>query len=231
MTKRYVSNDGDWPKPCPGGCGRVMRAPHMKAAQFPGRQTFQAVNNGGMCATCAGRKRDRTEKPVETEEARLRRMRADIEAMVRDRRRRGVPPEGIAMPGETLDDPDRSRPMPAPDQPLEDPEAPLGRCKHGHAFTKLDSVGHRFCPTCHENKVQAARARMMVLADEKIGHKIDRSPSPEAPYGRCLLGHPYKSENGKLKKQRYCSTCKKAAARARYYRKANQEARARRAAA
>lgn len=219
MAKTYISNDGDWPKPCPGGCGRVMRAPHHRSNQFPGRTTRAAVNNTGICHTCAGLSRRFVPlRPAETEEAKLRRMRADLDALVADRRRRGVPPEGTPMPGEQPDYPDRQRALPVRDDQYTDPEAPLGYCGRGHPFTGRDSAGRRWCKVCNDAKNIRSKERMEQRTAAKRGIAVaaDRKPSPEAPHGRCMLGHPYTGVNGVKKKQKYCATCKKMGAVARH---------------
>ena len=203
-----------WPRPCPGGCGRLMREPHAKAGDYPDLVTRAAVNSTGYCTLCAGRggaHRSRTPKPTEGEEAKLRRMRSEIESLVADRRRRGVPPEGVLMPGETPEIPKRQRPLPLKDS-FTDPDAPLGYCGRGHPFDRFDSAGRRYCVTCNEFKNKRAREGTEKKLAAERGQaltKNDRGPSPDAPHGRCMLGHPYKGTNGQKKKQRYCPTCKK----------------------
>jgi hypothetical protein len=139
--------------------------------------------------------------PVESEEVRLNRIRTELRYMIADRRRRGVPPEGIVLPGDEKMHISLQRQMPGEKPPpaprtrkLEetaDAEAPLGRCQKGHPFTHRDPAGRRQCNTCKAD-LMAHRRR---VAEAR----------PVRDLGTCRRGHAYTHTNSGHK---YCPICK-----------------------
>jgi hypothetical protein len=132
---------------------------------------------------------------------RLNRIRTELRYMIADRRRRGVPPEGIVLPGDEKMHISLQRQMPGEKPPpaprtrkLEetaDAEAPLGRCQKGHPFTHRDPAGRRQCNTCKAD-LMAHRRR---VAEAR----------PVRDLGTCRRGHAYTHTNSGHK---YCPICK-----------------------
>jgi hypothetical protein len=190
-----------------GNCGRLLRPPHARAHEYPNVKTAASQRvSEPWCQVCTGalkgRKRGHhTEVPVESEEMRLKRIRIELQSMIADRRRRGVPPEGIVMPGDDKMHIQLQRRMPGdkvPPRPrtpkLEetvDQDAPLGRCQKGHPFTHRDPAGRRVCATCKDALMQHRRR----VAEAR----------PVRDLGTCRRGHPFTHSNGGHK---YCPTCK-----------------------
>lgn len=209
MGRRTELNLADWPQPCLGNCGRLLRPPKTTAADYPGQVTAcsQRVLEP-WCQQCRARAKGKDLShnkgpltPAE-EEARLERIRGDLRVMVADRRRRGIPPEGIVLPGDDKMHLRLQRLMPgekaAPEPrtlPLSataDAEAPLGLCRRGHAFDGHDTSGRRTCSTCAELRLEAN-------AERRQGRRGKDT---------CRRGHPFTSES-KDGKRKYCPKCKK----------------------
>lgn len=213
MSRKLELKIEDWPQPCHGGCGRLLRPPKYKAADFPNHKTAcsQRVLDP-WCQQCLARQKGkepghRKEPLTEAEEeARIERIRQDLLVMIADRRRRGVPPEGVVMPGDEKIHLDLQRrmpgeqPAPKPRTPrLEEtatPEAPLGHCRRGHPFDGKDPVGRRTCSTCAEWRLENNRRR-----------RVERDADQVAKRGKghCRRGHPFTHVSGDRK---YCPTCK-----------------------
>lgn len=218
MSRRVELVLADWPQPCNGGCGRLLRPPKAKAKDYPNRRTCASQRVlEPWCQVCTGKikgkKGGHHKEPVTPlseaeEERRIEAIRADLRRMVADRRRRGIPPEGVvlpgdqkmhvrlqrALPGEKLK-PARRTPKLAETQ-AED--APMGRCSRGHPFTDLDPVGRRRCETC-------AAIRLA----ENAKRRIEREGGVVPAFGSktCRRGHEYTHVSGNRK---YCPTCKAA---------------------
>lgn len=212
MSRKKELVLADWPQPCEGGCGRLLRPPKTKAADYPNHKTAASQRVvEPWCQQCRARATGKdlshstAPRTAAEEEARLERIRQDLRDMVEDRRRRGVPPEGIVLPGDEKMHLKLQRVMPgdkpAPEprtRPLEEtvaPDAPLGLCRRGHPFDGKDPVGRRTCSTCAKWRLENNRRR-------KEAEPQNRGK------GHCRRGHPFThvTENGKRK---YCPTCKK----------------------
>ncbi len=93
----------EWPKICPGGCRRLTRPYKSLLTDFP--DTILSANQSGMCNNCFRRSGVHPARPAPArneaeEQARIRSWRSDLIAFIDARRRRGVSPEGIVLPGE-----------------------------------------------------------------------------------------------------------------------------------
>lgn len=185
----------EWPKVCPGDCGRKTRPWHSSIAQFPG--TVGAVNNTGICDPCKRKASGRPPRKQPTEqvtELAIRRSELAVEEGIRwrqrfeaDRRRRGVPEDGYLMPGEKpaiigkdRDDiprPPKPKGKPGrkiiePPKPARPQDAPHGVCDKGHALT-LDGRGAKRCKPCLAayKREWRAKRRRRGLPDQYEGKK------------------------------------------------------------
>lgn len=209
MGRKLELNMADWPQPCLGNCGRLLRPPKTKSADFPNHKTAASQRVvEPWCQHCralaTGKKLGHRKEPVSPaeEEARIERIRQDLQWMIADRRRRGVPPEGIVMPGDDKMHLDLQRRMPGDKQapqprtrPLEetaDKDAPLGYCRRGHPFDGKDPVGRRTCGTCAQWRLENNRRKKQAAPKSK---------------GHCRRGHPY-THVAKDGKHKYCPQCK-----------------------
>ena len=180
----------NWPKKCPGTCGRMTRPWNGLIAQFP--DTVVSVNKKGYCDPCrraaAGvPARKVVEKPrkaasealtAERVEA-LERWRLRYEA---ERRRRGIPPEG------TVPD-DHEAAFDPPEVPNPGPDYGLGMDSAGHFYDGVDSKGRRMCSVC--KSFNGAK-----------GHNVAKTAPVE---GKCRYGHQLTQySDGKL----YCRICR-----------------------
>lgn len=215
MPRVLELNLAEWPQPCQGNCGRLLRPPHAKAEEYPNLRTAASQRvSEPWCQVCTAKLKGRTKGGhrrdaafVETEEARLERIRTELAAMVADRRRRGIAPEGTVLPGDEKMHMALQRRMPGerpPAQPrtrkLDEtvaPGAPLGLCQRGHPFTGVDPAGRRKCEECNA-----------IRLEQNAKRRLERDASI-TPHGNmtCRQGHPYTHVTGNRK---YCPTCKAA---------------------
>jgi len=197
-----------WPQPCMGNCGRLLRPPHSRAHEYPNIKTAASQRvSEPWCQVCTGALKGRkgghraAPSAMETEEVRLARIRTELHYMIADRRRRGVPPEGIILPGDEKIHVHLQRQMPGEKPPpaprtrkLEetaDEDAPLGRCQKGHPFTHRDPAGRRSCATCKAD-LMAHRRRVQEAKPKRMGET-------------CRRGHSYTHMSAGRK---YCPMCK-----------------------
>lgn len=135
------------------------------------------------------------ERMRQCEDDKIADLRHSIDTMVRDRRARGIPPEGIVLPGEKRDN------------ALYD--LGLGLCPEGHPYTHKDGAGRKVCGACRQNALfRHAAIKEAPATETKTLPRRERGPRPGAPYGLCELGHSYAKvfANG----QKYCPECKRA---------------------
>lgn len=122
MTRKLEVVLEDWPKICLGGCGKLLRPAHQKAdpERWPGT-TASVLTSDPWCASCRYTEEGRApqkhrEGPgaltQEQKDARFARMREELEALWRDRRARGIDPQGTLMEGEMPEFPERQHRYP-----------------------------------------------------------------------------------------------------------------------
>lgn len=190
-----------WPQPCTGNCGRMLRPAHTKMKDWPNTQASVLVTDP-WCAPCRlkaqGRNADfakREKLSPEQEAARIERIRADLDALMRDRRARGIPPEGLYVPGDEEREQEAKRKHDTAKQNRAvqfSEEAPLGYCARGHKFDRIDPAGRRKCDTCAADILERNRQRRVTRDTGKA-------------HGKCRRGHEYTSVKGN---KRYCPECK-----------------------
>lgn len=128
-------------------CGRNTRKPQETLADRPNTVKGHDAT-GEVCTTCYDNPSDiprwlHAGLTKEERESRIAQARADLDALVADRRRRGVNPMGVIFPGE------------------EPPTRELGSafCKRGHAYDERfrASDGRRRCPRCEKLRKEENR--------------------------------------------------------------------------
>lgn len=179
------SKDESYAKVCPG-CGRAVRAPSQSKEAFP--DTIMATRKDGTCQTCLRQANDVKSKTQrswsslspEEQDERVRRGRAEYEALVRSRRARGIHPDGIVFPGDGI--------------PIRTPESRLELRRQNHAAAL-------------ERRRQREAERSRRRREERA--RVPREPRPHQRRKYCPLGHVkaeiYRSD-GTFKKHR-CYQC------------------------